>query len=87
MRGRYGTGVRVVAVGEEDKAKAEDETGPVRRVWTEDIEPLLRTDIEGVLSAPTVLEWLDGRHPGRFGRSHLRTLAASDAGLARASRT
>ena len=47
---------------------------PFARVWAEDIEPLLRTDVEGVLSAPTVLEWLDGRHPGRFGRSHLRTL-------------
>ena len=47
---------------------------PFAGVWAEDIEPLLRTDIEGVLSAPTILEWLDGRHPARFGRSHLRTL-------------
>ena len=47
---------------------------PLAGVWEQDIEPLLRADIEGVLSAPTVLEWLDGRHPGRFGRSHLRTL-------------
>ncbi len=47
---------------------------PFAGVWTEDIEPLLRSDVKGVLSAPTVLEWLDGRHPGRFGRSHLRTL-------------
>ena len=35
---------------------------------------MLLSDIDGVLSAPTILEWLDGRHPGRFGRSHLRTL-------------
>ena len=47
---------------------------PLAGVWEQDIEPLLRADIEGVLSAPTVLEWLDGRHPGRFGRSHLRAL-------------
>ena len=47
---------------------------PLAGVWEQDIEPLLRADIEGVLSAPTVLEWLDGRHPGRFGASHLRTL-------------
>ena len=47
---------------------------PLAGVWAEDIEPLLLSDIDGVLSAPTILEWLDGRHPGRFGRSHLRTL-------------
>ena len=47
---------------------------PFAGVWSEDIEPLLRTDVDRILTAPTVLEWLDGRHPGRFGRSHLRTL-------------
>ena len=30
--------------------------------------------MRGELSAPTILEWLDERHPGRFGRSQLRTL-------------
>ena len=39
-----------------------------------DVEPLLRSDPEGELSATTILEWLDERHPGRFGRSQLRTL-------------
>ena len=47
---------------------------PFAGVWAEDVEPLLRSDIEGALSASTVLEWLDERHPGRFSRSHLRTL-------------
>ena len=36
--------------------------------------PLLRTDPDGELSATTILEWLDERYPGRFGRSQLRTL-------------
>ena len=40
-------------------------------MWSEDIEPLLETDVDRILTAPTVLEWLNGRHPGRFGRSHL----------------
>ena len=47
---------------------------PFADVWESDVVPLLRTDPEGELSAPTILEWLDERHPGRFGRSQLRTL-------------
>ena len=60
----------------ENKSRRRQRTrpDPFAGVWTEDVEPLLRSDVEGVLSAPTILEWLDGRHPGRFGRSHLRTL-------------
>ena len=57
-----------------DRRRQRTRPDPLAGVWEQDIEPLLRADIEGVLSAPTVLEWLDGRHPGRFGRSHLRTL-------------
>ena len=38
------------------------------------MEPLLEADVDRILAAPTVLEWLAERHPGRFGRSHLRTL-------------
>ena len=38
------------------------------------MEPLLRSDPEGELSATTILEWLDERYPGRFGNSQLRTL-------------
>ena len=57
-----------------DRRRQRTRPDPFCGVWAEDIEPLLLSDIEGVLSAPTVLEWLDGRHPGRFGRSHLRTL-------------
>ena len=47
---------------------------PFEDVWESDVEPLLRSDPEGELSASTILEWLDERHPGRFGRSQLRTL-------------
>ena len=47
---------------------------PFADVWDEEVEPLIRSDPEGELSATTILEWLDERHPGRFGRSQLRTL-------------
>ena len=35
---------------------------------------MLLSDPDGELSATTILEWLEERHPGRFGRSQLRTL-------------
>ena len=57
-----------------DRRRESTRPDPFAGVWSEDIEPLLRTDVDRILTAPTVLEWLDGRHPGRFGRSHLRTL-------------
>ena len=47
---------------------------PFAGVWAEEVEPLLRSDVEGALKATTILEWLDERHPGRFSVSHLRTL-------------
>ena len=47
---------------------------PFVDVWESEVEPLLRSDPEGELSATTILEWLEERHPGRFGRSQLRTL-------------
>ena len=47
---------------------------PFADVWESDVVPLLRTEPEGELSATTILEWLDERHPGRFSRSRLRTL-------------
>ena len=47
---------------------------PFADVWESDVVPLLRTDPDGELSATTILEWLDERHPGRFGRSQQRTL-------------
>ena len=42
---------------------------PLADVWESYIVPLLLTDPDGVLSATTILEWLDERHPGRLGRS------------------
>ena len=47
---------------------------PFESVWESDVVPLLLSDPDGELSATTILEWLDERHPGRFGRSNLRTL-------------
>ena len=47
---------------------------PFSDVWESDVAPLLRSDPEGELPATTILEWLDEQHPGRFGRSQLRTL-------------
>ena len=47
---------------------------PFEDVWETDIGPLLLSDPDGELSATTILEWLEERHPGRFGRSQLRTL-------------
>ena len=43
-------------------------------MWAEEVEPLLRSDVEGALKATTILEWLDERHPGRFSVLQLRTL-------------
>ena len=40
---------------------------PFADVWESEVVPLLRSDPEGELSATTILEWLDERHPGRFG--------------------
>ena len=47
---------------------------PFAGVWIEEVERLLRSDVEGALQATTILEWLDERHPGRFSVSQLRTL-------------
>ena len=47
---------------------------PFVGVWAEEVEPLLRSDVEGALKATTILEWLEERHPGRFSMSQLRTL-------------
>ena len=66
---------RIAAVGEEEgRTELEDPAGPFADVWESDVVPLLRSDPEGELSATTILEWLDERHPGRFGRSQLRAL-------------
>ena len=64
------------ALPSEKKVKRSRRTrpDPFAGVWEEEIVPLLQTDVGGILAAPTVLEWLDERHPGRFGRTHLRTL-------------
>ena len=47
-----------------DRRRQSTRPDPFAGVWSEDIEPLLETDVDRILTAPTVLEWLDGRHPG-----------------------
>ena len=47
---------------------------PFDEVWEEEIEPLLREDLQGKLKATTIIEWLEEQHPGRFSASQLRTL-------------
>ena len=47
---------------------------PFADVWESDVVPLLLTDTDGELSATTILDWIEERHPGRLGRSQLRTL-------------
>jgi len=47
---------------------------PFAEVWDREVVPLLETDKDGELQATTIVEFLDERHPGRFGPSQLRTL-------------
>ena len=47
---------------------------PFDGVWEEEIEPLLRGDLNGKLKATTIIEWLNEQHPDRFSASQLRTL-------------
>jgi hypothetical protein len=43
-------------------------------VWESELVVLLERDTERELQATTLLEWLEGRYPGRFGEGQLRTL-------------
>jgi len=43
-------------------------------VWDTEVIPLLQRDSEGVLEATTLLEELEGLHPGQYGPEKLRTL-------------
>lgn len=47
---------------------------PFEEVWESELVALLERDAERVLEATTLLEWLEARHPGRFGPGQLRTL-------------
>lgn len=49
-------------------------TDPFEGVWDEEIVPLLKRDEGRILQATTLFEWLENRHPGRFGVGQLRTL-------------
>lgn len=47
---------------------------PFEGVWESELVPLLVRDVERVLQATTLHEWLEERHPGRFAPGQLRTL-------------
>jgi len=47
---------------------------PFAEVWAEEIEPLLQRDLDGVMRATTILEWLEERYPGRFNQGQIRSL-------------
>ena len=47
---------------------------PFADVWDREVVPLLESDQDGELQATTIIEFLDERHPDRFGPSQLRTL-------------
>ncbi len=47
---------------------------PFDGVWDEEIVPLLVRDEDRILQAKTLIELLEGRHPGRFGPGQVRTL-------------
>jgi hypothetical protein len=47
---------------------------PFEGVWDEEIVPLLERDEERVLQATTLIDLLEGRHPGRFTPGQVRTL-------------
>ena len=48
-----------------DRRRKSTRPDPFAGVWAEEVEPLLQADVDRILAAPTVLEWLDERHPGR----------------------
>jgi len=47
---------------------------PFAGVWSEEIEPILRRDLDGVMRATTILERLEERHPGQFSPGQIRSL-------------
>ncbi len=47
---------------------------PFASVWDTDVEPLLRSDLKGVLEAKWVLDVLQTRHPEQFHAGQARTL-------------
>ena len=69
-----------------DRRRKSTRPDPFAGVWAEEVEPLLEADVDRILAAPTVLEWLDERHPGRFNASPPADAAATYTGLARAER-
>ncbi len=49
-------------------------TDPFAAIWDQEIVGLLRDDDKGVLSATTVLGWVQDKHPGEYDDGLLRTL-------------
>jgi len=47
---------------------------PFEEIWAEEVEPLLRRDLDGILSATIILEKLQERYPDKFNPGQVRTL-------------
>ena len=47
---------------------------PFEEIWAEEVEPLLRRDPDGILSATIILEKLQERYPDKFSPGQVRTL-------------
>lgn len=47
---------------------------PFEEIWAEEVEPLLRRDPDGILSATIIMEKLQERYPGKFVPGQVRTL-------------
>jgi len=47
---------------------------PFEAIWAEEVEPLLRRDTDGILSATIILEKLQERYPDKFSPGQVRTL-------------
>jgi hypothetical protein len=62
------------AVGHEAPPELRTPPDPFGAVWQTDVEPLLRSDVKGVLEAKLVLEVLRTRYPEQFHVGQARTL-------------
>ena len=60
-----------------DRRRKSTRPDPFAGVWAEEVEPLLEADVDRILAAPTVLEWLDERS-SRTGSTHRTCGRCSD---------
>ena len=69
-----------------DRRRKSTRPDPFAGVWAEEVEPLLKADVDRILAAPTVLEWLRRASSRTVQRIAPADAAATYTGLARAER-